>query len=329
MIELGSIGANECYSAIKGHFTFDPADTVWQQYTISFWAKSPNGTTRLRLYNINEPIPRYFSFSPVTFTPVGNEWKHFSHTIVNNDMGESRGTENCDRLEFHGMDQVGVQIKNIKIEWGNKASAWEPAPEDVDSKFLNYYTKEQTNAALTVAADNITSTVLSEIDDKVSGLKTEAMTEIQQLKNKLSMLVVGDGKTLMEQTDSGWSFSFSKATGDIEEIKTALAKNAEYIKFGTVEDGKGGTEPCIELGVSQTNSTTGEVSDGKYKVLITNTRIIFKEGSATPTYISNETLVSEKVEVTQELQHTNADISGRFVWKMRSNGNLGLSWKGV
>lgn len=218
----------------------------------------------------------------------------------------------------------------IKLEKGVKATDWEPAPEDVDSKFLNYNTKEEAAAEMSIMADNITSTVSQSTDDKVAGLKQETMTEIQQLKDKLSMLVVGEeGSTLMEQTGDGWSFNLADIPGDIEDIKNALAENAEYIKFTTTDDGKGGTEPCIELGVSKKNETTGEVSDGKYKVLITNTRIIFKEGSSTPTYISNETLVSEKVEITQELNHTNKNVSGVFVWQMRQNGNLGLSWKQV
>lgn len=206
-----------------------------------------------------------------------------------------------------------------KLEIGSKATDWEPAPEDVDSKFLNYKTKEETEAEMSIMADNITSTVTQTIDDKVDESKQTTMTEIQQLKDKLSMLVVGDGKTLMEQTGSGWSFSFEEATKDIDDIKNVLAQSAEYITFSTVDDGNGGKEPCIELGVQ----------DGLNKVLITNTRIIFKEGSATPTYIEENTLVSEKVKVTQELHHTNPEVTGSFMWKLRQNGNLGLSWKGV
>lgn len=218
----------------------------------------------------------------------------------------------------------------VKFEKGNKATDWEPAPEDVDSKFLNYNTKEETESKMSIMAGNITSTVTQETDDKLDGLKTSTMTEIQQLKDNLSMLVVGkDGSSMMEQTEDGWSFKFGGISDDIESIKENLAKNAQYITFGEVDDGNGGKEPCIELGVRQIDETTGEVSSGLYKVLITNTRIIFKEGSATPTYISKETLVSEKVEVTQELHHTNAAVQGSFVWKMRPNGNFGLSWKGV
>ena len=367
---------------------------------------------------------------------------------------------------------VRVTTAETNITQNSEAIALSATKEEVATSLGDFYQKTEMDAQLSVMADNITSTVTQSTDDKVAGLKTEAMTEIQQLKDKLSMLVVGDGKTLMEQTDDGWSFSFSEATADIEDIKNALAENAEYIKFGTIDkrtasgsasltftcdsafttgtpialqaiycsdenaldgstwtirnvqlreelDGEKGEnllsnaagpfisgtdsyygyqdlltgvcedsglvlpnervytfsfdwsvdwgtttpttnvemlvwygdspgeywqimassiiqslssaikEPCIELGVSQTDEDTGEVGEGKYKVLITNTRIIFKEGSATPTYISNETLVSEKVEVTQELQHTNAAIKGGFVWQMRQIGNLGLSWKGV
>ena len=376
------------------------------------------------------------------------------------------------RFPNNGTVTGNSTIHWIKLEKGVKATDWEPAPEDVDSKFLNYKTWEETEAEMSIMSDSITSTVTQSAKDEMNELHTTAMTQIEQLKDKLSMLVVGDGKTLMEQTDSDWTFSFEQATKDIDDIKNALAENAEYIKFTTIEseeigknllvnsagpftnsstdsnygfqdllplscypfsvylynlkpytiifdwsvDWRGKTpvdnvevrignaesrgefdglsasmiipnlssetsgtiyfpfihdsgayggysefaiqpvycsskdaldgttwtisnvrlvegtvnlEPCIELGVSQTNKDTGEVGEGKYKVLITNTRIIFKEGSSTPTYISNETLVSEKVEVTQELHHTNEKVSGGFMWQMRQNGNLGLSWKGV
>lgn len=367
---------------------------------------------------------------------------------------------------------VRVTTAETNITQNSEAIALSATKEEVATSLGDFYQKTEMDAQLSVMADNITSTVTQSTDDKVAGLKTEAMTEIQQLKDKLSMLVVGeDGSTLMEQTADGWQFKLSDIPGDIDNIKNALAKNAEYIKFTTIEPDESGEnllinsagsfvssadsnyghwdlllstylgldlfldngkyytlsfdwsvdwgsatpvpnvevrvgwgeepdayegevasatfqnllhetrgsvylpfkftsalssekwafllkaiycsskdaldgsiwtisnvkltegvrqfEPCIELGVSQTDADTGEVGEGKYKVLITNTRIIFKEGSATPTYISNETLVSEKVEVTQELNHTNAKVKGSFVWQMRQNGNLGLSWKGV
>ena len=66
----------------------------------------------------------------------------------------------------------------------------------------------------------------------------------------------------------------------------------------------------------------GSFDDSDFKLLITNTRIMFMEGSSTPAYITNKSLHITKAVVEEELQQ------GEFVWKARSNGNLGLIWKG-
>lgn len=87
-----------------------------------------------------------------------------------------------------------------------------------------------------------------------------------------------------------------------------LGAIGEYVKIGTYED-----EPCIELGET----------DSDFKMVITNTRILFMEGTNTPAYITNQSLHIEKAIIEEELQQ------GGFVWTVRSNGNLGLMWKGV
>jgi len=81
----------------------------------------------------------------------------------------------------------------------------------------------------------------------------------------------------------------------------------EYVKIGIYED-----EPCIEL---------GEL-DSDFKLVITNTRIMFMEGSSIPAYISNQALHITKAVIEEEIQQ------GEFVWKVRANGNMGLMWKG-
>jgi hypothetical protein len=86
-----------------------------------------------------------------------------------------------------------------------------------------------------------------------------------------------------------------------------LGKIGEYVNIGKYEG-----EPCIELGES----------DSDFKLVITNTRIMFMEGSSTPAYINNQSLHITKAVVEEELQQ------GEFVWKIRQNGNMGLVWKG-
>lgn len=86
-----------------------------------------------------------------------------------------------------------------------------------------------------------------------------------------------------------------------------LGAIGEYVKIGTYEG-----EPCIELGEN----------DSDFKLVITNTRILFMEDSSVPAYITNQSLHITKAVIEEEIQQ------GNFVWKARANGNLGLMWKG-
>lgn len=52
-------------------------------------------------------------------------------------------------------------VRNFKIEKGDKATDWSPAPEDIDDKFGNYSTTEEMNSAIQQTADSITSSVSS------------------------------------------------------------------------------------------------------------------------------------------------------------------------
>lgn len=159
-----------------------------------------------------------------------------------------------------------------------------------------------------------------------------AETLIQQLSDSISMLVTdGNGTSLMTQTEDGWTFSTAEIQASVNNISenlnnltddlgsTSSAVNvlkqavadlgeiAEYVKIGTYEN-----EPCIELGES----------DSEFKMRITNTRILFMEGSNVVAHISNQSLHIKKAVIEDELQQ------GDFVWQIRSNGNLGLIWKG-
>lgn len=87
-----------------------------------------------------------------------------------------------------------------------------------------------------------------------------------------------------------------------------LGQIGEYVNIGTYEG-----EPCIELGEK----------DSDFKLRITNTRMLFMEGTSVPAYFNNQSMHIKKAIVEDDLQQ------GGFVWKARSNGNLGLVWKGA
>lgn len=209
------------------------------------------------------------------------------------------------------------------------------------SKYVKYYKDSEGNYKLIISADSIifsstNDSVESVIDElQISMEEQYALSEsiIQQISDSISSLVTdGNGTSLMTQTETGWEFSTSEIQKSIDAISENLdslvnefgdvdiaidiLKQAvddlgvisEYVKIGTYED-----EPCIELGES----------DSDFKLLITNTRMLFMEGSNIIAYITNQSLHINKAIIEEELQQ------GGFVWKVRSNGNMGLSWKGV
>lgn len=219
----------------------------------------------------------------------------------------------------------------------------------VENKFDGYSTTEQMNSAITQSADSITSSVSEtyatkqDLSDDITyaqsytGLVEERVTTaetlIEQLSDCIAVLVTdANGESLMTQTDEGWTFStahiqsivdttsegldsLTNEMGDVNATVDALQQAVtdlgilnDYVKIGTYE-----SEPCIELGET----------DSDFKLLITNTRIMFMEGTGVPAYINNQSLYIKKAIVEEELQQ------GEFVWKVRSNGNLGLVWKGV
>lgn len=214
-------------------------------------------------------------------------------------------------------------MPNIKLEKGNKATDWTPAPEDQEAY-----------------VDNATGQVQRSVDD-IDKRVTSSESVIQQLADSISTIVrSGDETSLVKQDEDGLFYfdiealqnsadasansiaNLLKAIGDIDpdseetllgkldklEVElTAVGIKTEYVTVSTYED-----EPCIILGET----------DSDFKLLITNTRIVFMDGSNETTYIKDNTLVTNNVEVKDELRQ------GAWMWKARPNGNLGLVWIG-
>lgn len=223
------------------------------------------------------------------------------------------------------------------------------------NNYVKYYKDQNGNYKLEITADsilfgtskkNVESLATTEevhnvqnIADTAQGKAetndarvTIAESLIQQLNECIAMLVTdGDGASLMTQTENGWTFGMGAITDLLNEVSNGLndltnevgdTNNAVDVLNQAVSDlgvlanyvriTTDGDQPCIELGTGNSN----------FKLLITNTDIRFMEGSSVIAYINNQTLHITKAIINEELQQ------GEFVWKVRSNGNLGLQWKG-
>lgn len=193
--------------------------------------------------------------------------------------------------------------------------------EDVDAAAGNAQTAA--NDAQSAANDAVGRVAISE-------------SAIQQLADSIASLVTDEnGTSLMTQTSTGWTFNMaainetlnstsktlSDLSGKVDGVDTVvdrlntlandISQKTAYITMATDSNGS----PCIELGKA----------DNDFKVRITNTSVDFMEGSSRIAYVSNRSLYIEKAIIKDELQI--GEGTG-FIWKRRSNGNLGLRWIG-
>lgn len=214
-------------------------------------------------------------------------------------------------------------FRNFKMAEGNKETPWSPAIEDMAT------TEQAQNA------QNAANSAKSAADDANSRVSVAEST-IKQLSDSISMMVTdSNGSSMMTQTSNGWTFNIGAITSAIDSaannidnlsgslsqtnnvvnnlnnLANDLSKKTAYINMTTDETGA----PCIELG------KTGNA----FKVRITNTSVDFIQGSSKIAYVSNQALFIEKAIIKSELQI--GEKQG-FIWKTRSNGNMGLRWFG-
>lgn len=164
------------------------------------------------------------------------------------------------------------KLSKIKVEKGNKATDWSPAPEDinnnidnVDAKFSNYSTTSEMTAAIKVESDNITQTVsetyatknnlnnlTDEIDDKFGNYSTtEQMLAQINLKSDEITQSVSQTYTTIEEFNN-------LSIGGVN-----LISGTQYWDFVTNDSYKNKEELDIPYGISNINTPMIEVSEGK------------------------------------------------------------------
>lgn len=275
-----------------------------EEYTISFDAYADSALTLNYFYIMADS-----GNTPLGITvPISTTPGRYVKTIVT-----ANSYNDCSIMvgyQYSSGATIPFYIKNLKLEKGNKATDWTPAPEDVDEEISDAQSKADANATRL----------------------NSASLDIDSLKATIASLVTGaNGESLMTQTETGWTFSMAEVLASLEstgssinginedvdninmlldalnEDVTNLGVYTDYIHFG-VDNG----QPCIILGET----------DSEFKVVITNTDIRFMEGTSVPANISNQALNIGKAVISEELRQ------GNFVWIARSNGNYGLLWRG-
>lgn len=176
-------------------------------------------------------------------------------------------------------------------------------------------------------------TVLKVIEDakflrvELQDLDQETTSSIELIKNALSTVITDEnGQSMMKQTTNGWVFemtniletlqSNSEKVGELEsstseakakaketeDLVKKLEERTSYINMGQRPNG----QPCIELGAK----------DSDFKVIITNTEILFMEGEDVPAHMSNKTMVIRRGVIEEQLQIST------MAWVKRPNNHI-------
>ena len=183
---------------------------------------------------------------------------------------------------------VWYQFKNLKIEKGNQATDWTPAPEDIDGAV------DQAQST----ADQVSTTVTT-VTTQVESLKTatEALSKAMQSYVKEDEL-----ETYKKQVES----QLSQTPDAIEARFKTVEQNIS--KLGSSSDNKWAQlETYIRL--TQNGIALGK-SDSPITLEIRNDRICFMQSGQVVAYYTNNQLYNSNLVVT-----TTANILGLVITK--------------
>lgn len=175
---------------------------VGKSVKLSFDCISPNGSTPIRVYN-NNGKPRYYLDHSGLQSPIGTEWVHQELDITITDRGEDYDEEQSNKIEIFFSEQPDCRVRLIKLEIGNKATDWTPAPEDTAMSIDeihnqldgidNIITNTQTNFEQKI--DSITATVeqtqqtVVDYQGQLTQIRTDISTEIEQVASGLNLTI--------------------------------------------------------------------------------------------------------------------------------------------
>ena len=160
------------------------ANSAGKKFTLSFDAAvtSSNGTNKtiqvfFKEVDSTDNIITFGSFS----VPNVEVWNHYELTGTSAGGSITNQAIYFDLSAAMAVDGTAFEICNLKLEEGNKATPWSPAPEDFDGKYTSKTEFKQTtdkiSATATAASQNASSAL-----SKYQSLETR----VQALEAKLS-----------------------------------------------------------------------------------------------------------------------------------------------
>ena len=270
-------------------------------YTLSFWAKSTVAGDLIRVHfynpsNITHCVGSQGQVSNSTdgqcdFTLSTTLTKYWiTYTIPKG--GNSARSVIIPRM-FSGSGKGTVSVKWEKVEEGNKATDWAPAPEDVDEAINTERTERQ--SAIETKANEITSKVSETYvsNSALNHYKEEVSTQFSQTKSNFIWTI----NKSAEDTKNELNGQINSVNGRLDGLKQTTDNVNSYMSFDN---------DALTLGKS----------DSAFKTKITNKEWSILKDNAKVTYINDKTMYITDGQFTQSLK------VGAFGFVPRANGSL-------
>lgn len=277
---------------------------VWvanEIYTVSFYAKASVANT-----TITPSRSVADSASAVTLTTT---WKRYTGTI------RSTATSDSGSLSF-SVNNINATyyIAAVKLEKGNKATDWSPAPEDVDSSISTvdnkvttvsnqYTTLNQTVNSISATVNSHTSQIATKADNStittinnkvtsltsdLSGFKT-TVSNTYATKNSLSNYAT---TTAMNSAISQSANSITQSVSATYATKSSLSSYATTASLSAyiAKTDTGTLKSCIEAIADTINITARgglNLSGNRFTLNSTNTTITMDGTITTKKFVGN------------------------------------------
>lgn len=220
-----------------------------------------------------------------------NKWFHVKKTLTIPKQASSNvGTSAY--IQFYNSNanvaaSFTARLKNVKLERGNVATDWTPAPED-------YLTSDETTDKIT----ELRQEVNSNIEQTGEAIKSSVYEKVY-LKDDVDTLL-SSVNTEVEQTKTSWQVTFNQLVKQLNDYSdgsdAAFDEIRKYIRF---EDGN------ILLG----NSSSPLI------LRIRNDRIQFLQNGYEVAYISDQRMYNTTCEIINQLRIADS------AWTVETNSN--------
>ncbi|MED4916706.1 phage tail spike protein [Geobacillus thermodenitrificans] len=240
------------------------ASLVGKEVTFSFDVKidTTDGTPgQVRLYCTNGN-PKY-TFPSKIFSGITDQYQRVTYTTT---ITEIPGNTGQARIEFWGIDSktTKIYIRYFKLEKGNRATDWTPAPEDVDGQISGLDARVSiAESSITQLADEIALRV--EKNGVISAInQTAEQIKIQASRVDLSGYVTFTNLSTPGQTTiDGGNLKTNSVTANKLNVSSlsAISANLGTVTAGTI------------TGVTINGSTINSVLNSRNYTTIANNRI--------------------------------------------------------